>query len=88
MDVYFTSPGKTNAEPKDTNEGAKMPQIMGASKIDKIVARGNVKVVQGENVSYSEEAIYNASDRKIVLKGRPKLIIYSEKDLQDASFGN
>jgi LPS export ABC transporter protein LptC len=58
-----------------------------ASKIDKIVAKGNVKVVRGENVSYSEEAVYSASDKKLTLSGRPKLIIYSTEGL-GASSGN
>ncbi len=57
------------------------------SKIDRIVARGHVKVVQGENISYSEEAIYSALDKKITLSGRPKLVIYSAEAM-NASFGN
>lgn len=72
-------------EPK--KEAGQSPGIMG-SKIDKIVARGNVKVVRGENISYSEEAIYTASDKKIILTGRPKLILYTTEGLDDASFGN
>jgi hypothetical protein len=51
------------------------------------VAEGNVKIVRGENVSYSEEAVYTAADRKITLLGRPKLIIYSTEGM-NASFGN
>ena len=78
MDVYFIA---SNKESQNTNETAKTPNLMG-SKIDKIIARGNVKVVRGENISYSEEATYTASDRKIVLSGRPRLIIYSSEDLK------
>jgi len=78
MDVYFIA---SNKESQNTNETAKTPNLMG-SKIDKIIARGNVKVVRGENISYSEEAIYTASDRKIILSGRPRLIIYSSEDLK------
>ncbi|MEW6100939.1 MAG: LPS export ABC transporter periplasmic protein LptC [Candidatus Omnitrophota bacterium] len=59
-----------------------------ASSINRIVAKGNVRVVRGENVSYSEEAVYTAEDRKIILSGRPRLVIYSTEDLKDASFGN
>jgi LPS export ABC transporter protein LptC len=75
MDVYFIASGKK------TNEPEKGAGFMG-DKIDKIIATGNVKVIRGENVSYSQEAIYTASDRKIVLTGRPKLVIYSEGDLK------
>jgi len=48
------------------------------SRIDRITATGNVVIRRGDNVSYSEEAVYTASDRKINLSGRPRLVIYSE----------
>jgi len=80
MDVYFAVSGDDKKETDDA------PMMMG-TKIDKIVARGNVKITRGENVSYSEEAVYSAVDKKIVLTGKPKLIIYSTEGLS-ASFGN
>lgn len=67
MDVYFLASNDESAK-----EDAKS---FTGSKIDRIVARGNVRVEKGENVSYSEEAIYSAADKKLVLTGRPKLII-------------
>jgi lipopolysaccharide export system protein LptA len=78
MDVYFTP---SNSEAKGSTE------FMG-SKIDKIIAKGNVKISRGENVSYSEEAVYTTLDKKIVLTGRPRLIIYSTEDVKDAFIGN
>jgi LPS export ABC transporter protein LptC len=77
MEVYFI----TSAVEKEQS-----PQIQDASmplggKIDKIVARGNVKITRGENVSYSEEATYSALDKKIILSGRPKLVIYSKEEV-------
>lgn len=57
------------------------------STIDRIVARGNVRVVRGDNVSYSEEAVYSQADRKIILRGRPKLVIVSTEAL-DAPSGD
>ncbi len=91
MDVYF---GKAGAG-KDTSGSKKADSDVSSalggsamgSKIDKIVARGNVKITRGENVSYSDEAIYSALDKKIILSGKPKLIIYSGEDI-NASFGN
>lgn len=77
MDVYFS---------KNTDKQDKDPTIMN-SKIDKIVARGNVKIVRGENISYSDEAVYSGLDKKITLLGRPKLIIYSTEEM-NASSGN
>lgn len=50
-----------------------------SGNIEKIVAVGNVKVVRGENISYSQEATYNAKERTITLKGKPKLVIYSDE---------
>jgi len=80
MDVYFIRSKKDN--PSLEAEA----QALGAN-IDKIIARGNVKIVRGDNVSYSEEAVYSALDKKIILRGQPRLIVYSAEDL-NASFGN
>jgi LPS export ABC transporter protein LptC len=77
MDIYFISNGDSVKDKQGT-------QDMG-SRIDKIVARGNVKIFRGENVSYCDEAVYTASDRKILLSGRPKLIIFSSQDLAVSS---
>jgi LPS export ABC transporter protein LptC len=57
-------------------------------KILRIKSMGNVKIVKGENTSYSEEAEYSAATKKMVLTGRPRLVIYSEEKLGDAPSGN
>lgn len=57
-------------------------------KILRIKSMGNVKIVKGENTSYSEEAEYSAATKKMVLTGRPRLVIYSEEKLVDAPSGN
>lgn len=57
------------------------------NKIDKVESVGNVKIINGQNTTYSEEAVYTAGDKKIVLTGRPRLVIYSSEGL-GASFGN
>lgn len=85
MDVFFIPSGKGEKESKEAS-GVSNSSFMGTS-IDKIIAKGNVKIVRGANLSYSDEAIYTASDKKIVLTGRPKLILYSTEELS-ASFGN
>jgi len=77
MDIYFLSQGQADNKDEKTEAQAEAESALMGSKIDKIVARGNVKIVRGENVSYSEEATYIARDKKIILTGRPKLIIYS-----------
>lgn len=47
-------------------------------KIIKIVARGNVEIKREGNTTYSDEAIYYADEKKIVLTGKPKFIVYPE----------
>ena len=58
------------------------------SKIKKILCIGNVEIVQGENKTYAQKAEYNASDQKLILTGRPKLILLTEGDGGIATFGN
>lgn len=57
-------------------------------KVIRIKSTGNVKIVKGENTSYSDEAVYSAVDKKMTLNGRPRLMIYSEDKLIDAPIGN
>jgi LPS export ABC transporter protein LptC len=87
MNVFFITSNNEAKESQDDNKSDKKSTLAG-NKIDRIVASGNVKVVRGDNISYSEEAIYSALDRKIILKGRPKLIIYSTEDFKNASTGD
>jgi LPS export ABC transporter protein LptC len=56
--------------------------------IEKIVARGNVRIVRDDNISFSDEAVYKADEKKFVLRGRPHLVIYSEGDFLNASSGD
>lgn len=79
MDVYFAMSNK-----EKTTVSSESPSVMGAN-LDKIISKGNVKIIRGENISYSEEAIYTASDKKIILTGRPKLVIYSTEDFSATS---
>ncbi len=79
MQVYFSpkqEPGK-----KDQS-----PDLM-SSSINKIVSQGNVRIIRGENVSYSQEAVYTALDKKISLTGRPQIVIYQTENM-NAAFGN
>ncbi len=79
MQVYFTP--KQDESKKDQGPG-----VM-ASSINKIVASGNVRILRGENISYSQEAIYTALDKKMILTGRPQIIIYQTENM-NAAFGN
>lgn len=45
-----------------------------AKGIKKLVCIGNVSVHQGENVSYSDQLVYDAVTQKMTLSGKPKLV--------------
>jgi len=47
-----------------------------------IVAEGNVKIQHGENTTYSDKATYIEAEKKVVLTGQPKVVIYQEGGLQ------
>ncbi|MEK7867935.1 MAG: LPS export ABC transporter periplasmic protein LptC [Candidatus Omnitrophota bacterium] len=44
-----------------------------------VVARGNVKIINGGSVTYSEKAIYLVDQGRVILPNRPKLIITEDK---------
>ncbi|OGR30563.1 MAG: hypothetical protein A2139_00770 [Desulfobacca sp. RBG_16_60_12] len=46
---------------------------MGAEKIDRIVAKGNVRMVQEDRVATGDEAIYYKDRDEVVLTGNPQL---------------
>lgn len=49
-----------------------------SKKVIEIVAEGNVKMVRGENTTFSDKATYVEADKKVVLSGQPKLVVYQE----------
>ncbi|MCX5680111.1 MAG: LPS export ABC transporter periplasmic protein LptC [Candidatus Omnitrophica bacterium] len=56
-------------------------------RVKEIIAEGNVKIKQGENMTYSDKAVYVESERKILLTGKPRLVIYQEGGLSGNLFG-
>jgi len=77
LEIYFVK------ETKETKHSG-----IAAHQIEKIHALGNVRIIRNDNVSFSEEAIYDPQSRKIILTGKPKLIIYSDSEGFNAAFGN
>jgi lipopolysaccharide export system protein LptA len=74
--VYF------KAKPEPPKGAAKPPQEkadqsplgdLGAEKIDRIVAKGNVRLVQEDRVATGDEAIYYKDRDEVVLTGNPQL---------------
>lgn len=43
-------------------------------KIKKVICKGNVKAIQGNNASYADEMVYTGDDQKLVMTGRPKIV--------------
>ncbi len=58
-------------------------------KIATIICTDNVSVTRAGNTSYSDKAIYSAADQKVILVGRPKLIMEADGTKTDPLlFGN
>lgn len=55
-------------------------------KINDIVAEGNVKITQKENVAYSDTAKYNESDKTVSLSGNPKIEMAQGSDVVKERF--
>ncbi len=80
--VYFLNNKQSQDKEQEEKDAAGAEGVAGmGSKIDKIIARGNVKIVQGENISYSQEAVYSGMSKKITLVGKPRLVIYSTEEM-------
>lgn len=58
------------------------------NSILKMVCTGHVKVIQGDNQTFAQKAVYDASTKKLVLTGRPKLILVTEGENILATSGN
>ncbi|MCX7927752.1 MAG: LPS export ABC transporter periplasmic protein LptC [Candidatus Omnitrophica bacterium] len=72
LEVFFS--GKQNLPNHPQSEG------INSSKVEKIIARQNVRITKDGNCSFSNEAIYTLKDKKLVLSGSPQLVIETEKE--------
>ena len=59
-----------------------------AKTIKQMVCTGHVEITQGENKSYADKAVYHADEKRVVLSGRPKLIMLTEGNNVFSAFGN
>jgi lipopolysaccharide export system protein LptA len=74
--VYFkTKPGAAAkaAKPAPAPPASSPLGDLGSEKIDRIVARGNVRFVQADRVATGQEAIYYKDRDEVVLRGNPQL---------------
>ena len=52
-----------------------------------IIAEGHVRIVKGENTTYSEKATYVDSEKKVKLTGAPKIVISQDGGVEDNFLG-
>jgi lipopolysaccharide export system protein LptA len=76
LQVYFKpkpeSPKGTPTPPQEKT-GQSLLGDVGAEKLDRIVAKGNVRMVQEDRVATGNEAIYYKDRDEVVLTGNPQL---------------
>ena len=76
LQVFFkTKPElpKGAAKPPQEKAGESPLGDVGAEKIDRIVAKGNVRMVQEDRVATGDQAIYYKDRDEVVLTGNPQL---------------
>jgi lipopolysaccharide export system protein LptA len=74
--VYLKNQAKSSQGAATSQAGAAAPAplgALGASKIDRIVAQGQVRFVQGDRVATGKEAIFYKDKDEVVLRGNPQL---------------
>jgi lipopolysaccharide export system protein LptA len=74
--VYLKNqPAPPKGAPKPPQEQGEQSPLgdLGAGKIDRIVAKGQVRFVQADRVATGEEAIYYKDRDEVVLRGNPQL---------------
>ncbi len=50
-------------------------------RLKEIVADGNVKIIRGDNTTFSQKASYSETDKKVTLSGSPKLVLTPENGM-------
>jgi lipopolysaccharide export system protein LptA len=74
--IYLeTKPEPPKGAPKPPPEQAEQSPLgdMGGEQIDRIVAKGNVRMVQEDRVATGDEAIYYKKRDEVVLTGNPQV---------------
>lgn len=72
MVVHYTEDSGKKPSSSQATRGEKK-NITEQNRVEKIVATGQVKIVQGKDVATGESAIYYNSEQRIVLTGNPKV---------------
>lgn len=48
--------------------------------VERVLAVGNVKIIRGDDTTYSDKAEYIAAEGRVILTGKPKLVIYPKDE--------
>ena len=49
--------------------------------LTEVFCEGNVKITRGKDISYADELTYLAAEGRVILSGRPKIIISETSEL-------
>lgn len=71
VEVMLAQPSKTDAS-KPAFGGGAGPDMLSEGNIERIVAEGRVKVVQGKKTATADHAVYHRADETVVLTGHPE----------------
>jgi len=55
-------------------------------KVEQTVCLGNVVIIQGENTTHSDKAVFHVATQKLILSGKPKLIMITNDEDGIVSF--
>jgi lipopolysaccharide export system protein LptA len=69
VEVMLAQPSKTGTSQPALGVG---PDMLSEDNIERIVAEGRVKVVQGKKTATADHAVYHRADETVVLTGRPE----------------
>lgn len=72
MVIYYTEETDKKPSAAQPNRNEKKSPA-GQNRVDKIVAKGQVKIVHGKDVATGETATFYNADQRIVLSGNPKV---------------
>lgn len=83
--AYFNKNVKVSSDDGNNIDADKITVNMdpATKKVKEIMAEGNVRISNGENITYSDNATYVENDKKVVLSGKPKLVITQEGNIGD-----
>lgn len=59
-----------------------------ANQLKDLTCIGNVTITQGKSTSHAKKAVYTSDSKKLILSGRPKMILMTEGEGKIATPGN